>query len=93
MKRAAVPSILVVVVLLALVVMAQAQQTKKVPRIGAFVPASASGAPQLVEALRQGLREHGYVEEQNITLEPRYAEGKSNASQVSLLSLSALRQT
>ena len=75
MKRAAVPSILVVVVLLALVVMAQAQQTKKVPRIGAFVPASASGAPQLVEALRQGLREHGYVEEQNITLVPRYAEG------------------
>jgi hypothetical protein len=42
---------------------AEAQQTKKVPRIGAFVPASASGAPQLVEALRQGLREHGYVEE------------------------------
>jgi putative tryptophan/tyrosine transport system substrate-binding protein len=75
MKRAAVPSILVVVVLLALGVTAEAQQTKKVPRIGAFVPASASGAPQLVEALRQGLREHGYVEEQNITLEPRYAEG------------------
>ena len=75
MKKAAVPSILVVVVLLALGVTAEAQQTKKVPRIGAFVPASASGAPQLVEALRQGLREHGYVEEQNITLEPRYAEG------------------
>ena len=55
---------------------AEAQQPKKVPRIGAFVPASASAAPQLIEALRQGLREHGYVEEQNITLEPRYAEGK-----------------
>jgi putative ABC transport system substrate-binding protein len=75
MKRAAVPSILVVVVLLAVAVIAEAQQPKKVPRIGAFVPASASGAPQLVEALRQGLREQGYVEEQNITLEPRYAEG------------------
>ena len=55
--------------------LAEAQQPKKVPRIGAFVPASASAAPRLVEALRQGLREHGYVEEQHITLEPRYAEG------------------
>ena len=62
--------------LFALCSSAEAQQTGKVPRIGAFVPASASAAPQLVEALRQGLREHGYVEQQNITLEPRYAEGK-----------------
>jgi putative tryptophan/tyrosine transport system substrate-binding protein len=62
--------------LFALCLPAEAQQPKKVPRIGAFVPASASAAPQLIEALRQGLREHGYVEEQNITLEPRYAEGK-----------------
>ncbi|HEY6368325.1 MAG TPA: ABC transporter substrate-binding protein [Candidatus Binatia bacterium] len=30
----------------------------------------------MIEALRHGLREHGYVEEQHITLEPRYAEGK-----------------
>jgi putative ABC transport system substrate-binding protein len=75
MKKAVVPSIVVAVVLLALGVAVEAQQPKKVPRIGAFVPASASGAPQLIEALRQGLREHGYVEEQNITLEPRYAEG------------------
>ena len=62
--------------LLALCQSVEAQQPKKVPRIGAFVPASASAAPELVEALRQGLREHGYVEEQNITLEPRYAEGE-----------------
>jgi ABC-type uncharacterized transport system substrate-binding protein len=75
MKRAAVPSILVAAVLLALAVTAEAQQPKKVPRIGALVPASTPVAP-LVEALRQGLREHGYVEEQNFTLEPRYAEGK-----------------
>ena len=34
MKKAAVPSILVVVVLLALGVIAEAQQPKKVPRIG-----------------------------------------------------------
>jgi hypothetical protein len=34
MKKAAVPSILVVVVLLAVAVIAEAQQTKKAPRIG-----------------------------------------------------------
>ena len=62
--------------LFALCYSVSAQQPKKVPRIGAFVPASASAAPQLIEALRHGLREHGYVEEQYITLEPRYAEGK-----------------
>src|SRR5262245_52503531 len=60
---------------LATIHVADAQQLKKVPRVGALVPASAPAAPQLVEALRQGLREHGYVEGQNITLEPRYAEG------------------
>ncbi|HEY6368326.1 MAG TPA: hypothetical protein VI585_26380 [Candidatus Binatia bacterium] len=38
MKKATVPSILVVVVLLAVGVTAEAQQPKKVPRIGAFVP-------------------------------------------------------
>jgi len=62
---------------LATIHVAEAQQPKKVPRIGALVPASAPVAP-LVEALRQGLREHGYVEEQNITIEPRYAEGKTD---------------
>ena len=55
---------------------AQAQQTKKIPRIGVFLPASASATAHLVEAFRQGLHEHGYVGEQNLTVEPRYAEGK-----------------
>jgi hypothetical protein len=58
--------------LLALSFPAEAQQTKKVPRIG-FV--SASRQPW-DEAFRQGLHELGYVEGQNITIEYRYAEGK-----------------
>jgi hypothetical protein len=45
MKKDAVPSILIAVVLLLVAVIAEAQQPKKVPRIGAFVPASASAAP------------------------------------------------
>ncbi len=61
--------------LLALSSSLSAQQAKKVPRIGLLIPASASSTTHMVEAFRQGLREHGYVEEQNLTLEPRYAEG------------------
>ena len=42
MKKAAVPSILVAVMLLAVAVIAEAQQPKKVPRIG-YQSASGSG--------------------------------------------------
>jgi ABC-type uncharacterized transport system substrate-binding protein len=63
-------------VLLALSFPADAQQAKKVPRIG-FV--SASGNPKTpgpsVEAFRQGLRDLGYVEGKNILVELRSAEG------------------
>jgi ABC-type uncharacterized transport system substrate-binding protein len=51
-----------------------AQQTKKVPRIG-YQSASSSGENN-EEAFRQGLRELGYVEGQNIVIEWRFAEGK-----------------
>ena len=44
MKKAAVPSILVVVVLLAVAVIAEAQQTEKVPRIGFLDSSTASGS-------------------------------------------------
>ena len=70
------PAILAGAMLLVLCHPVEAQQAKKVPRIGVFLPASASATAQLVEAFRQGLREHGYVGEQNLTLELRYAEGK-----------------
>ena len=76
MKRAAVPSILVAVVLLAVAVIAEAQQPKKVPLIGylsSFDPATDSTR---AEPFRQALRELGYIEGQNIAFEYRYAEGK-----------------
>ena len=44
MKRAAVPSILIVVLLLALAVIAEAQQPMKVPRIGYLAGPSLSSA-------------------------------------------------
>jgi putative ABC transport system substrate-binding protein len=71
MKRAVVPSILVVVVLLALGVTAEAQQPKKVPRIGFLTAASASSQASRLDAFRQGLRELGYVEWKNIVTRSR----------------------
>ena len=76
MKKAAVPSILVAVVLLALGVIAEAQQPAKIPRIGFLFRGSLSANPVRIEAFRQGLRELGYVEGKNIIIESRYAEGK-----------------
>jgi putative tryptophan/tyrosine transport system substrate-binding protein len=75
MKKAAA-SILVVVVQLAVGVIVEAQQPKKVPRIGylsGFGPATESTRS---EAIWQALRERGYIEGQNIATEYRYAEGK-----------------
>src|SRR6266571_4990390 len=55
---------------------AQAQQPKKVPRIGFLYAVSPSSVWDRVEAFRQGLRDLGYVEGKNIVIEWRYAEGK-----------------
>jgi putative tryptophan/tyrosine transport system substrate-binding protein len=76
MKRAAVPSILIAVVLLAFRVAVEAQQPKKVPRIGYLSVSSPSAMSTRTEAFRQGLRELGYVEGKNIVIEWRSAEGK-----------------
>jgi len=75
MKKAAVPSILVAVVLLALGVIAEAQQPTKVPRIGYLSLNDAASDSAVSEAIRS-LRELGYIDGQNITFEYRYAEGK-----------------
>jgi putative tryptophan/tyrosine transport system substrate-binding protein len=50
---------------------------EKVPRVGYLNPGSASDPlrQRRLEAFRQGLRELGYVEGQNIAIEPRWAEG------------------
>src|SRR5437762_9114493 len=77
MKKADVLSILFVVVLLTVGMTAEAQQPKKVPRIGYLAPVfPCSGSVPSLEAFRQGLRDLGYVEDKNITIECRSAEGK-----------------
>jgi putative tryptophan/tyrosine transport system substrate-binding protein len=62
--------------LLALCVSTEAQQTKKVPRIGYLSVLSPASDFARIEAFRQGLRQAGYADGQNIAIESRYAEGK-----------------
>ncbi len=54
---------------------AWAQQAKKIPRIGVLSSGSPGPSP-LLDAFKQGLRDLGYVEGQNIVLEHRFGEGK-----------------
>jgi len=75
MKKAAVTSILVAV-LLALGVTAEAQQPKKVPRIGYLSNSGPATESTRSEPIRLALRERGYIEGKNIAIEYRYAEGK-----------------
>jgi putative ABC transport system substrate-binding protein len=68
--------LLLVGLALASVHLAEAQQPKKIPRIGYLGVLSASAAAGRIEAFRQGLRELGYVEGKNIVIEYRHADGK-----------------
>jgi len=66
----------VLLVLLIMPLTADAQQPSKVARIGVLSGGTPATYAARHEAFRQGLRELGYVEGQNIVLEYRYAEGK-----------------
>ena len=57
-------------------VVAQAQQPKKILRIGYLDGASLSTIAGRIEAFRQGLRDLGYVEGKDIVIEWRSSEGK-----------------
>jgi putative tryptophan/tyrosine transport system substrate-binding protein len=80
--------VLVVGLMLASVCLADAQQPGKFhlramdgnvsERIGVLVPNTAALFANNADALRQGLRELGYVEGQNLGIEYRYAEGNLN---------------
>ena len=76
MKKAAVPSILIAVMLLAVAVIAEAQQPAKVHKIGWLGNRPASGPGSGPEVIRRELRALGYVEGKNIAFEHRYTEGK-----------------
>ena len=72
----ALSSVVIAVVLLAVGAIADAQQPKKVPRIGYLSNTGPAGESNRSEAIRSALRERGYIEGQNIVTEYRYSEGK-----------------
>jgi ABC-type uncharacterized transport system substrate-binding protein len=78
MKKVGWSSILVAAMLLAVEVIAEAQQPKKVPRIGYLSSSDPATESSRSEPIRQALRERGYIEGQNIATEYRYSEGKND---------------
>jgi putative ABC transport system substrate-binding protein len=71
----AVLTVILIIILLAAPLAVEAQPTAKISRIAFLSATSSSDAGRLV-AFRQGLRELGYVEGQNIAIESLWAEGK-----------------
>jgi putative ABC transport system substrate-binding protein len=61
--------------LVALVLPVHAQPQPKVARVGLLSPVAASEYEAAADAFRQGLNEHGYVENRNLTIEYRWAGG------------------
>src|SRR5215467_1113596 len=76
MGKRGIFNVLICVFLLALGISAQAQEPKKTARIGFLGATSSSTVTARIEAFRQGLRELGYVDGENIIIDYRYAEGK-----------------
>jgi putative ABC transport system substrate-binding protein len=76
MKKPAPISILIAAMLLSVAAIAEAQQAKKVFRIGYLSGTDRATDSPRFEGIRAALRERGHIEGQNIAIEYRYAEGK-----------------
>ena len=67
--------------LIAAPLVAEAQPARKVPRVGVLVQTAPPPAPDpLLAAFRQGLRNLGYIEGQNMLLDIRRSEGDGHRS-------------
>ena len=79
-KQACMAIKTIIVLLVGLVLasfhLVDAQQTKRIPRIGLLTGGSSSAFANSLEVFWQGLHELGYVEGQNIVIESRFSEGK-----------------
>jgi ABC-type uncharacterized transport system substrate-binding protein len=75
MKRIAT-LVAIILVLVGYGAVAEAQQPKKVPRLGYLSPLDSASESTRAEAIRLALRQLGYIEGQSIATEYRFAEGK-----------------
>src|SRR5258708_20885341 len=91
MKNAGLSSILIAMTLLTVVVIADAQQPKKIPRIGYLSAIDAARESTRAEGIRLALRERGHIEGQNIAIEYRYMEGKNDRARELLAELVRLK--
>ena len=87
--------LLLLITLLLITGLAQAQQATKIPRIGFLFSLSPSVNPDRVEAFRQGLQNLGYIEGKNLIIEFRSAQGKAErlrnlAHELATLNVSAI---
>ena len=82
-------AIVVLLLLVAALVTEAQQQAGQVPRIGVLTFTQMTAALQ--EAFRQGLRDHGYVEGQNILVEWRAAEGRPDRAKALAVELVQLK--
>jgi len=78
LRKTALASILFAGALLAVAVAVEAQQPKKVYRMGYLAASDRASDSARSEAIRLALRDLGYVEGHNIAFEYRYAAGKTD---------------
>jgi putative ABC transport system substrate-binding protein len=71
-----VTNLCLLIIVLLITGLAEAQQAKRVPRIGYVDAGSPASTGHRAQAFVQGLKALGYVEGQNVTIEYRWAEGK-----------------
>jgi ABC-type uncharacterized transport system substrate-binding protein len=77
LRKTALPSVLFAGALLAVAVTAEAQQQKKIPRIGYLrLPDKTTVSAYRIDSFRQGLRQLGYAEGKGFVIEERFAGGK-----------------
>jgi putative tryptophan/tyrosine transport system substrate-binding protein len=90
-KKAKVLCFALCAILFALCSSVEAQQPKKIPRIGYLVGGDPTTESSRSKAIRLALRELGYIEGQNIATEYRYAEGKLDRQPVLAAELVSLK--
>jgi len=71
-----IPVFILAIVFLVCGILAEAQQAKKVHRIGYVTGDDAARDSDRSEAIRLALHELGYIEGQNVAIEYRYAQGR-----------------